>query len=107
MNREEYILSLIDNQYENKKEFAKAIDMPYTTFLNVMKKGIGGTSIENGLKICKGLGITVDSLENLDNTDSEFEISEFEKELVSAYRNSDYKDAVNRLLCLDIKKENI
>lgn len=61
MTREEYLKGLILEQ-GTIKEFALKIDMPYSTMLSILKN-VGGASIDNVIKICKGLNITTDDIE--------------------------------------------
>lgn len=65
MKREDIIRKLIKESGMNMKSFAESIDMPYTTLYTMLNKGIGNASVDNVLKICKGLGITVEELEAL------------------------------------------
>lgn len=65
MTREEFLKSLIKEQYGNLKDFAKAIDMPYTTLLNMLSRGIGGASFDNVFKISQVLGIQPNELCNV------------------------------------------
>lgn len=60
MTREEYLKSLI-KEYGSQREFAKFIGIPHTTLFSILKN-VGGASIDNIIKICKGLGITADDL---------------------------------------------
>lgn len=64
MTRETFLKEKIQAQ-GTIKEFAQKINMPYTTLISILKN-VGGASIDNILKICAGLGINADSLENLD-----------------------------------------
>lgn len=63
--RTEIIEKLIKEKSPNKKAFAESIDMPYTTLRSMLERGIGNASIDNVLKVCKGLNITADELERM------------------------------------------
>lgn len=63
--RTEVIERLIDEKYPNTKAFAEQIGIPYTTLKSMLKRGIGNATIDNVLKVCKGLGITTEQLEKL------------------------------------------
>lgn len=107
MNREEYLKKTILSKFESLKDFSATIDMPYTTLLNILKNGIGGAAIDNAQKICKGIDITIDSLEYIDVPKDEFHINDHEKKVIIAYRNSNLKEAVDSILFrIDNKKEN-
>jgi transcriptional regulator with XRE-family HTH domain len=66
MTREQYLREKIES-LGNIKDFALKIDMPYSTLLSILKN-VGGASIDNILKICKGLNITADTLESISTT---------------------------------------
>ena len=64
MTREDYIRSLIKSSGCNLKEFAAKIHMPYTTLLSILNGSIGGAAMDNVLKICRALDMTVEDLDN-------------------------------------------
>lgn len=64
MNREQYLKGLIKGKGYNLKEFAGIIDIPYTTLLSMLNGSIGGAAVDNVIKICKNLGIPVETLGN-------------------------------------------
>ena len=66
MTREEYLRGLILDQ-GTVKDFALKINMPYSTLLSILKN-VGGASIDNVIKICKGLNITTDDIEKAVST---------------------------------------
>lgn len=66
--RVEIIEKLIDEKYPTVKAFAEAIEIPYTTLRSMLSRGIGNASVNNVLKVCKGLGITTDQLEKMAET---------------------------------------
>ncbi|MTD40106.1 helix-turn-helix domain-containing protein [Erwinia sp. CPCC 100877] len=85
MKREVFLKLLIENKYGNVKAFSEAIDIPYTTVRTILEKGVGNARINNILKICKGLGISVEQLNHdfeFDNTVSEIikKVSSMNKE---------------------------
>ncbi len=63
MTREEYLKSLI-KEYGSQREFAKYVGIPHSTLFSILKN-VGGASIDNIIKICKGLGISADELANM------------------------------------------
>lgn len=63
--RTEIIENLIDEKFPSAKAFAEHIEIPYTTLKSILKRGIGNATVDNVLKICKGLGITTDQLERM------------------------------------------
>nr|DAX86482.1 MAG TPA: helix-turn-helix domain protein [Caudoviricetes sp.] len=60
MTREEYLKMLI-KKHGSQREFAQYIGMPPSTLFSILRN-VGGASIDNIAKICKGLGITADDL---------------------------------------------
>lgn len=54
----EYILS----RYQSLREFTQSADMSYSTVDSVLKRGVGNSSVNTIIKICKVLGISVDAL---------------------------------------------
>lgn len=65
MTREDYVKSLIKSNGYNLKEFAAQIHMPYTTLLSILNGSIGGAAMDNVLKICRALDLTVEELNNV------------------------------------------
>ena len=62
MSREEFLRTIIEDRYGSRRPFTKIICMAYTTLVSILKRGIGNTSVDNILKICKHLGIPPESL---------------------------------------------
>ena len=62
MTTEEKLKDLILKRYHSVREFTIANDIPYTTIHSIFKRGIGNSSINNVIKICKALGISADAL---------------------------------------------
>ncbi len=65
MNKTDYIRRLINENSKTLKEFSEKAGVPYTTLHSILNRGIGNASVDNVIKICKALGISVDSLDNL------------------------------------------
>ena len=68
MNREELLLNRIKESGFNKKDFAARVDMPYSTLLSILKN-VGGASLDNVIKICNGLDISIEILNPYANGD--------------------------------------
>lgn len=99
MNREEYIKNLIVNKGQNIKSFAKMINMPYSTLRSILENGIGGAAIDNIIKICAGLNISIETLEPKNFESSDIMLSKHEKNLIIAYRNKpEMQHAIDKLL---------
>lgn len=59
---EDKLKAYILDRYKSIREFTISIDMPYTTFDSVLKRGVANSSITNIIKICKALHISADDL---------------------------------------------
>ncbi len=71
--RTEIIEKLIAEKYPNVKAFAETIQIPYTTLKSMLTRGIGNASVDNVIKVCKGLGITTDQLVEMANNDGDIQ----------------------------------
>lgn len=99
MTREEYIKQKVVEKGTNLKAIATKIDVPYST-LRDMQMNVGSARIDNVIKLCNYLDISVDELNSASKKDINF--SEFEKNLILAYRNKpNMHQAINKLLDLD------
>ncbi len=111
MTRERYLKKLIKENGFTVKDFAKSIHMPYSTLLTMLNEGkIGNASVDNVIKICKGLNITIQTLQDVLEADAEqsrLVLSEHEKKLICHYREKeDLQKAVDILLFSDIEAFN-
>lgn len=97
MTREEYLKRKVAEKGTNLKAIAAEIDVPYST-LRDMQANVGSARVDNVIKLCRYLGISVDELNSVEKKD--IVISEFEKSIIFAYRNTtdDMRNAVNKLL---------
>ena len=107
LTREFYLKNLIKNNGFTIKEFAQKIDMPYSTLLTMLNEGkIGNAAVDNVIKICKGLDITIQdlqSIQELHHLDAEhLVLTEHEKKLIANYRKkTELQKAVDILLFSD------
>lgn len=69
MKRTEIIKRLIKDTGISLKAFSEKADIPYTTLYSILERGVGNASVDNVIKICKTLGITVEELEKIANSD--------------------------------------
>lgn len=66
MNREQIIQRMIKEQGYSLRAFAEKCDIPYTSLYTILNRtGIGKASVDVVISICRGLGITVDELEEM------------------------------------------
>ncbi|MDH5161477.1 helix-turn-helix domain-containing protein [Heyndrickxia oleronia] len=63
--RTEIIEQLIKETGLSKKAFAEKIGIPPTTLRSMLQRGVGNASVDNVIKVCRGLGITTEDLEEL------------------------------------------
>lgn len=70
MEREQVIKSLIAKTGMSLKAFANSADVPYTTLYSMLERGIGKASVDNVIKVCKCLGITVEQLFDMAKNDT-------------------------------------
>lgn len=54
--------ALILNRYKSILDFAKSINMPYSTIDSIFKRGVINANINNIIKICNALGIDAERL---------------------------------------------
>lgn len=55
MSRELMLRNLILDRYISLRQFAKEIDVPYSTLMTLLARDIGGASFDIVIKICKKL----------------------------------------------------
>ena len=109
VTREIYLKNLIKNNGFTIKEFAQKIDMPYSTLLTMLnEEKIGNASVDNVIKICKGLDITIQDLQSVKETAptnmDHLVLTEHEANIISNYRRkTDLQKAVDILLLSDDK----
>ncbi|MGD6872980.1 helix-turn-helix domain-containing protein [Sutcliffiella horikoshii] len=63
--RTEILEQLIKETGLSKKAFAESINLPPTTLRSMLDRGIGNASVDNVIKVCKGLNISTDILEQM------------------------------------------
>lgn len=57
MTREWRLRNLILDRYPSLREFAKKADIPYSTLMTVLTRGIGGAGFDTVMRICRALGV--------------------------------------------------
>src|SRR5690554_4435693 len=70
MDRNEMIRKLNKETGMSLKAFSAKADIPYTTLYSMLERGIGNASVDNVIKVCKTLGITIEELEDMVNQKS-------------------------------------
>lgn len=99
MTKEEILKAEILAQYKSIRQFAIEIDIPYSSLMSALDKGVSGMAYDTVLSICKKLGISpVDFSKNeIDNINSIDELSDHTKRLISYYGKLNV-DGQNRLM---------
>lgn len=62
MTIEEKLKDYILSRYNSVREFTIRAEIPYTTLDSIFKRGIGNSSVNNVIKICRALNISADEL---------------------------------------------
>lgn len=70
MTREDYLKGLIIKRFRSIRKFAEYTGIASSTITSMLSKGVGGTSVDTVIKICKALGITVEELQNIESKDN-------------------------------------
>ena len=65
-NKAKVLAELIDRR-GSRRAFAEEIGIPPTTLQSMLTRGVGRASIDNVIKVCRALGITVEQLEEMAN----------------------------------------
>ena len=91
MTKEAYIRELILQRCPNIKEFAASIQMPYTTLLGMLKNGLDGAAVDNVIRVCRALDLTVEELLRIEDgaldPPEPFSVSDHERALIISYRS--------------------
>jgi hypothetical protein len=65
MGRTEILKKLIESSSPSVKAFSLKSGLPYSTLRSMLERGIGNASVDNVIKVCKTLGITIEQLEEM------------------------------------------
>lgn len=57
MNREQLLRNLILDRYPSLRQFAKEADIPYSSLMTLLSRGVSGASFDTVIRICQTLGI--------------------------------------------------
>lgn len=67
MTREDFLKDLIIKQFGSIRKFSEHIGVPSSTITSMLSRGVGGTSVDTVIRVCKELGITVEELQSIEN----------------------------------------
>lgn len=62
MQRGEYLLKIMDEKGYNPMSLSKESGVPYTTIRSMLERNLTNASVDNVIKICRVLNISVESL---------------------------------------------
>ncbi|WP_411337187.1 helix-turn-helix domain-containing protein [Ruminococcus gauvreauii] len=65
MEKARILEQLISDSGYSKRAFAAKCGIPVSTLYTLLKRGVGGASVNLVIKICKELGITVEELDEM------------------------------------------
>ena len=57
MSRELFLRNLILDNYPSLRQFAMEADIPYSSLMTILSRGVGGASFDIEMQICKKLQI--------------------------------------------------
>ena len=57
MTREQVLRNLILDNYSSFRQFSKEANIPYSTLMTILSRGIGGASFDAMIQICKKLNL--------------------------------------------------
>lgn len=70
MDKARVLEKLIDETAPSKRAFAEKCGIPVSTLYTILKRGVGGASVNTVMLICKELGITVEELDEMSKGES-------------------------------------
>lgn len=87
MSKEQILKNEILAQYKSVRQFAIEMEMPYSSLMSALEKGISGMAYETVIGICKKLGINpIDFSKNkIEDVSSLDELSDHSKRLIAYY----------------------
>ena len=95
-------------RYKSVMSFAKEQNIPYTTMKGIVTRGLGSTSIQTAIQICKALEIEVEACVEGKITPIEDNPNHKHKQLIEKYETLDYfgKKAIDELLEIEYSRCN-
>lgn len=96
------LTDVIENSGLTKKEIAEKLGVSAASVTKWVK-GDNSPDIEIIAKICDLFNVSINSLLKMPKNDTDFSISDREKELIKAYRQQpkSVQEAVDRMLCVE------
>ncbi len=87
LSKEQILKNEILAQYKSVRQFAIEMNMPYSSLMSALEKGISGMAYDTVINICKKLGINpIDFSKNkIEDVSSIDELSDHSKRLIAYY----------------------
>lgn len=87
MDKTKKLKEIILSKYSSIREFSRVVNIPSTTLISSLERGIGGMAIDRIIRICDVLEIDIKTFEPISKTNEELNlsISTKEKVLLSYY----------------------
>ena len=87
LSKEQILKNEILAQYKSVRQFAIEMEMPYSSLMSALDKGVSGMAYETVISICRKLGInpTNFSKNGIENGNSVDELSDHSKRLIAYY----------------------
>lgn len=67
MDSKARVLAKMIDERGSRRAFAEEVGLPPTTLQSMLQRGVGRASIDNVIKVCRALGITVEQLDEMAN----------------------------------------
>mgnify|MGYP004472672837 CR=1 FL=1 len=99
MDKSEKLRKIILTKYKSLKEFANEVNIPSTTLISALDRGIGGMGIDRVIRICDTLKIDIKTFEPIKKTYNPYklELNKEEYELILLLRTLNIK-GINKVL---------
>lgn len=89
MTPEERIKQEILKNYKSVRAFTQAIDVSYSTVDSMLKRGVSGAGVGTVIKVCKALGLDIESLINHEHQSASLNLTLKEINRIKKYRALD------------------
>lgn len=96
------VLAKMIDERGSRRAFAEEVGLPPTTLQSMLQRGVGRASIDNVIKVCRALGITVEQLDEMAN---KLEKDDNDIETIAAHREGDDEWTEEELKLIEEFKE--
>ena len=102
MDSKARVLAKMIDERGSRRAFAEEVGLPPTTLQSMLQRGVGRASIDNVIKVCRALGITVEQLDEMAN---KLEKDDNDIETIAAHREGDEEWTEEELKLIEEFKE--